>query len=306
MPSKNAVGMVLAAALAATACAAAEPGEFRFWRDIDCGKIERQSLVAVALDGDVYAATRDGFPDLGVFDALGRRVPCLVEKATAACTRVVREPCLSDVVRRPEQKGRVRLLVVLAAGAPAAEGLSVFTPEKNYECLVRVLGSNDAKHWTPLVEDGLVFDYSRYLDLGNRDVRLPRNNYRQFAVDVVNVTEADESLFAELTRRYSGGGEGERPALPRRPFRLDHVELWHERTETRAGCDLSADYSVTLSRVQEDLAARLTMVYVRARREPLTEFTLETPDRKFTRAVRVQRPWPEEGATNGPTLPRAG
>ncbi len=260
MPLKKVLEMVLAVALAAAACAAAGPAEFRFQRDIDCGKIERQGLVAVALDDDVYAATRDGFPDLGVFDALGRRTPCLVERATGACTRVVREPCLCDVIRRPEQKGRVRLLAVLAAGASDADGLSVFTPEKNYECLVRVLGSNDAKHWMPLAEEGLVFDYSRYLDLGNRDVRLPRNDCRQFAIDVVDIPEEDESLFSELTRRYSGGGEGERPALPRRPFHLDHVRTVARANRDPRDCGLSADYPVTLSRVQQDLAARLTMV----------------------------------------------
>jgi hypothetical protein len=172
--------------------------------------------------------------------------------------------------------------------------LSIFTPEKNYECLVRVLGSTDAKRWVPLVEDGLIFDYSRYLDLANREVALPRNKCRHFAVDVINPGEGDESLFAELTRRYAGGA-GERPALPRRPFQLDHVELWHERTETRSGCDAAADYGVVLSHTDEELLSRLTLVYIHSRREPLTELTIETPAGNFTRAVRIEKPWPAGG-----------
>ncbi len=296
MPLKNAPEIVLAVAFAALACATAAEaagGGFRFRRDIDLGNLERQGPVAVTLDGDVYTATRDGFPDLGVFDAEGRRVPCLVEKAEQSCTRRLREPCPIEVIRRPEQKERVRLLVVLAAGA-AAKGLSIFTPEKNYECLVRVLGSIDAKRWMPLVEDGLVFDYSRYLDLANREVALPRNKCRHFAIDVIHPGEGDESLFAELTRRYAGGA-GERPALPRRPFQLDHVELWHERTETRSGCDAAADYGVVLSHVEDELTSRLTLVYIHSRREPLTELTIETPAGNFTRAVRIEKPWPAGG-----------
>ena len=42
----------------AIACSAAEPGEFRFSKDINRGDAKSENIVAVTLDSDVYAGTR--------------------------------------------------------------------------------------------------------------------------------------------------------------------------------------------------------------------------------------------------------
>ena len=83
---------------------AAEPASFRFSKAIDSlGRPAASAILGVALDTDVYASTRDGFPDLRIFDAAGKEVPCLVERDTESAhaerAAAVREhawfPCTS-------------------------------------------------------------------------------------------------------------------------------------------------------------------------------------------------------------------
>ena len=65
----------------------------------------------------------------------------------------------------------------------------------NYERRVRVFGSEDGMDWTPLVADGLVFDYSRYMDISNREIRLPKNNCRQFKISIAGIADARSRRF---------------------------------------------------------------------------------------------------------------
>ena len=193
----------------------------------------------------------------------------------------------------------------LGRRAPAAKGLTVFTPEKNFECFVRVLGSSDTSHWTALVDDGLVFDYAQYLDLSNRDIRLPRNTSRQFAIDVVPVTEGDDSLFTDLMRRYSGGGKGKKPACARRSL------AW-TASSSRASGPRSSPVAIFRPATPPPFpregrpGGRATMVYIRALARAAYGVDAGDPGRQVHPAVRVQKPWPAEGAANGSTLPAAG
>ena len=157
------------------------------------------------------------------------------------------------------------MIVRLDDNAPAADGLSIVTPLTNFERRVRVFGSDDGDDWTPLVTDGLVFDYSRYMDIGNREVRLPKNDYRQFKVSIAGIADAKESPFLDLTRKYRGGSEAERiekTVLERRPFRMDRIELWHEKDEKLSENEQKVDYPVAECRVEEDAAEKTTIVYV--------------------------------------------
>jgi hypothetical protein len=138
-----------------------------------------------------------------------------------------------------------------------------------------------------------VFDYSRYMDIENHEIALPKNDFRQLKVIVSGIADVKDSPFVELTRKYRDGAEAERietSALHRRPFRMDRVELWHERSQVASEHDRTADYPVVMSRVEEQPEAKQTVVYVDTRREPLTELMLETGSRNFSRAASVQVP----------------
>jgi hypothetical protein len=286
--------VALAISLSAAAhCLAAQPGDFRFHKDIACGEAGMESIVGVVLDPDVYADTRDGFPDLRIFDAAGRETPFVIETATESRTHTVRAGCPALAPSLKERPEGLEIVVPLEKDSPAADGLVIVTPLTNFERRVRVFGSQDGKEWKPLVADGLVFDYSRYMDVNNREIRLPKNDCRQLKIVISGIDDTTESPLRELTRKYQGGNESERVermTLERRPFRIDRIELWSEKTETLAQHQKQVEYPVKLGRIEQDTDEKATVVYVAARREPLTALTLETKSRNFSRPIVVQTP----------------
>jgi hypothetical protein len=271
---------------------AAETEQFRFHKDIDRGAIDKECLIALPFDGDVYEATRDGFPDLRILDDQNRTTPYLIEQVVETQTHTVRRPCPCRVVSPRERADGLQLTVELDKDAPAADGITIVTPLVDYERRVRITGSPDGMKWTPRVENGRIFDYSRYIDVANREIKLPKNTDRRFLVFIDGLADMSDSLLREITRRESNGAEVERiekTLLRKRPFRIDRIEMWCDREEPSSQLGKKAKYPVAYSHTVDKTAGK-TVVYFRSRREPLTELTLETLDRNFSRVVRLQAP----------------
>lgn len=284
--------LLIGLGLPATSAVAAEPSEFRFAKEIRRDD-DRDGILTVTLDSDVYAGTRADFADLRVFDQANQETPYLVEKVVQTEMHGVQTPCGSTVAGLVEGDDQLEVIVHLDDKAPAAEGLTIEMPLANFERRVAVLGSDDQKQWTPLVADALVFDYSRYMDVSNREVALPKNTFRWLKVVITGISDARESPFLDLKRTYRGGEEAERTeaiVLERRPFRIDRIVPWHARMEKRSESERKVDYPVAEWRVEEDREAKTTIVHVRTRRDPLTELKLETTNRNFSRAVTVEKP----------------
>lgn len=271
-------------------CVAAEPGAFGFLKDVQRPDSGKENILAVTLDSDIYSATRDGFPDFRIFDKKGQEVVYLLEKITESRRETVRETCASEVVSLREKDNAVEVIVSLKRDEPAADGMTIHTPLLNYERRLEVLGSDDGKDWSPLVNNGLVFDYSRFMDVRNNEVHLPKNRYRKLKIIVNAITDSRESPYTELTRRQMNGNEQERierVTLEHRPLRINRLELWRQ-TQREVGLqDKKADYSVVEFRSEQDPKEKATFVYVRTRRQPLIELKIETTSRNFNRSVVV-------------------
>ncbi len=156
-----------------------------------------------------------------------------------------------------------------------------------------MLGSEDGRTWKPLATEGLVFDYSRYMDIGNQDVRLPKNDFRELKIRIAGIADEQESPFRELAKRSRRGSEVERmewTSLERRPFRIDRIELWREDREKLSEREKKAAYDPVEWKVEENAADKTTIVNVSTRREPLTRLTLAASSRNFSRPVEVQAP----------------
>lgn len=290
-------GLLLAFALPGMA---AQPEAFRFSKEVARGESKKEAILAVTFDGDVYAATQPEFPDLRIFGPDNKEVPCLVERATEAQMHTVCARCEFKVASLKEHDDALDVFLRLDADSPPADIVDIVTPLTNYERRVRVFGSNDGEKWTELVANGLVFDYSRYMDIQNQRIRLPKNTYRQLKVNITGIADAKESPFLELTRKYQAKSEVERietTMLERRPFRMDRIELWHERTEKLSQRDRTAEYKVVKYHVEENAKDKTTVVNIVTRREPLTQFTLETSSRNFSRSLAVQVPMKRGDAT---------
>ena len=206
--------------------AAQEPARYRFWRDIDRGAAPSEEIVAFTLDSDVYAATRDAFPDLRVFDDAQAEAPYQIEPDVEFREERTRHTFPTEVVSLHEEGTAIEIRLRLPEDSPSAEGLSFFTRLADYERKVRVFGSQDGKEWTPLVADGILFDYSRYMDVSNREIPLPPNSFRQLKIAIGDVTDEKESPYKELTRTFRSGKEDqrvERTTVERRPLRIDRI-----------------------------------------------------------------------------------
>src|SRR5262249_31405533 len=185
--------------------------------------------IAVTLDSDVYAGTRDGFPDLRIVDERDAFVPYLLEQIGKPKISQVRETCASKLLSLRVNEGKgLEIVVALDEKAPSAAGLTVQTPLSDYEHRVRVFGSKSGTDWSPLVADGVIFDYSRFMDIRNRDIDLPANDFRQFKLLVEQELEDRESPLRELIRAKEDGKKDTRVEITaklRTPFRIDRVEL---------------------------------------------------------------------------------
>lgn len=274
-------------------------------RPIACpaGAVER--LVAVPLDSPIYAATRDGLPDLRIFDQNDAEVPYVLEKVRENVTHTERRTSPSKVVSLQEtDDGGLVVVLELEDKAPSPTGIEFHTHLIDYQRRVSVAGSDAGGRWTPLVEDALIADYTRYMDVRNREVRLPANSFRRFRVTVAQVTDEHVSPLTDLTRRLRDNTEQERierTQITRRPFRMDRIELWYEVSRTEGHRDVQIDYPARFD-TEEDPKEKTTIVQVQTQGEPLTGLTLETESRNFSRTVQVQTSVPQGMRTEWRTV----
>jgi hypothetical protein len=262
--------------------------------------IDATGLVAVPLDADVHAAAADGYGDLRILDAAGGEVPYVVRDVTRTDRRPVRR---TDRAVRPDAKpladDGLEITVVPGPGQDRVvpEGFTLLTPLRDFEHRVTVSWSADGREWTPVVADAVVYDYTRFMDV--RDVTIPlpaapaRGPGGRYRIVIGDVTQEQQSRLTELTRTLAGGAEREvreRTVLDRRPFRIDGIEFWYtEEVEQQAAAVLQ-DRALGGFRVAREPDGRGTRITVDARRQPVTEFTIATDTKNFSRAVTVERP----------------
>jgi hypothetical protein len=289
--------------LSAGAAAAQEEPRFRFWKQIELGQATGEEIIAIPLDIDVYAGTRDGYPDLRIVDDRGTMVPYLLEPIGRKRINRARERCASTLksLRVDEGKG-LEIVIALDEKAPSAGGLTIRTPLADYEHRVRVFGSQSGQDWTPVVTDGVIFDYSRFMDIRNLDVALPANEYRQFKLVVENELDDRESPLRELIRGRDDGKDGKKETRTeitrslRTPFRIDRIDLWR-MVESGGGSESETfPYPVAGFQVVHDSKEKRSRVDIESRREPLTRLSFATASGNFSRKARVLVPV-ERGAS---------
>jgi hypothetical protein len=284
------VGLVLATARLP---AAEEAASYRYWREVERGASRSEDILAFRLDSDIYAATRIGLPDLRILDDLDAEAPYQIEPEVEFRDERIRSTLDTEVVGLEEKGGSIEIRVRLPDKSPPAEGFCIATPMADYERKVHVAGSNDGTNWTVLASDRVIFDYSRYMDVKNRDVPLPANMFRQFKITIDEVTDQHESPYTELTRTIQGGKEAQRvekTMLQRRPLRIDRIQMVYHVVKQHVRQARKAEYPVASLDVEHDTEKKQTILRLQTRREPLTRFTLQTPSRNFLRRASVQVP----------------
>lgn len=283
--------------LVSAATAGAAPN-LRYAKSIASPALEKEELVSVALDGDVYAATQDGLPDVRVLDASDGETAFILRPATETKSTKIRKTWSA---RKPKIKlldgDGLEITVELNEKDPSPRGMRLVTPLTNFEQQVQVFSSPDGQDWTPILEEGLIFDYSQFMDVRNDALEFPvapagaATGWRHFRIVIDDVTKEQQSQLMELTRRLRGEDEtdrSERVTIVRQPFRIDRIEFWSDVDEQRVTGNRTVDYAVKSGAAEQDAEHKQTIIPVMSRREPLTLLRLVTADRNFSRSLRVE------------------
>jgi hypothetical protein len=265
---------------------------YRFSRDVLAPPLKQEELLAIPLDSDVFAATRDGLEDLRLVNAAGEPIPFFLRKVQTTKARAVRSTWSArEPTARPLDDGGLEIIVQLGDKDPHPNGLSLVTPLRNFKQRVRVFVSADGKQWDPAGEETAIFDYSRYMDVRSVGVPFPETDKRHFRIVVDDVTAEQESELLTLTRRLRGHEESDRTEqvlVDRRPFRIERIDFWREVHEEQATGDEKGDYSLIRQTVEQNAEKHQTIIGIETYRQPLTSFQLETADRNFSRHAVVE------------------
>jgi hypothetical protein len=269
---------------------ASEPA-FQFTRAVESPSLDEEELLSVNLDSPIYEATQSGLEDLRLWDQTGQSVPFLVRQIKTTRTQTTRRTwTANNMSARPLDDGGLEIIVTLDSDDPAPDGLALVTPLNNFEKRVRVETSDEGRQWEEVAQSPF-FDYSRYVDVRKDSISFPKTDRRHIRILIDNVTAAQESELLELTRRLQGTEETnrqERVVIQRRAFRVDKVQFWEDITREIPESAVKQAYPVGSFRVEQNRDEQQTYILVGMRQEPLTAFTIETPERNFSRLAIVE------------------
>ncbi len=281
--------------LLAGAAAAEEAPIFRWQKTINVEAKSAAVLTAAPLDSDIYASTREGFPDLRLLDADGQLVPFLIRPQIKQREVVDRSAWgASNIELTPSDAG-LEIKLSLQADDPQPSGLSVITPLKSFDQRVAVYGTEPGQPERQLVQDALIFDYSQFMSVRRSDIRLPDNKCRSFRLTLQALTANQESELLQITRNLTDGGKteanrSEQMTVQRRAFRIERIDFWRETKRLEEKSKVEHDYPVAKLAMTEDAEKHETTLTLTTRREPLTGFKIATGDANFRRTVQVLVP----------------
>lgn len=273
---------------------AEQPHAYRFSRSLQGIPADGSTLSAVTLDDAVYAEVAADFGDLRLLDTQGVETPYLLQKIAERKTEIRRLPSpLQTANLQKIGSDGIAVFVELKQDAAQADGLTVVTAQRDFEYDLQVFGSADGKSWQPLVEHAAIYDYSRYMAVGNRDVALPANSYRRFKIVAARASQTRSAEVRALSRTWRGDRELQRhetAELQTEPLHVERIELWHNVTESVADAEQRFDYPLTGLRVTEDAERQTTLIDLDSGRQPLTGLTLNVATPSFSRRAQVQIP----------------
>ena len=267
--------------------AALTPADFRVTRDVYFTPLTAAHPVEVRLDAAIFGHIQPNAADLRLFDAADRELPCLVEALRTAQTVTERHPTAAQT-RSLQEPGdnRIEIRLDLQENGPAADGITIHTPLKDFIRTVRVSGSDDGKFWRPLVE-AEIFGYSRDMDVRNTDIPLPNNSCRHFSIIIRNASEERAQPLIHLVQA-KGPEQKRADDLLHTPFRMDTIAFWHETTRRKADQVVMQEWPPASHSVSHNRKDRSTEITLQTEGAPISRLVLETTDRDFQRAARIQ------------------
>ena len=289
---------------------AAEPLAQRFTRDVIHEDQAQQALLAVPLDAAVYAASAADFADLRLIDKEGVETPYWLQKIGGSKAVINRLPVRSAMptLQKYGDNGIVVTVDLEQHETAAVDGMTVQTSQRDFEYALQVQGSDDGQNWRILVDKASIYDYSRFMAFGNRDIELPVNRYRHFKIVVSEAIETQASELLELSRSLHGDQEvrrDEKVDIRREPLHIERIEFWRNETETVPETERRFDYPLAGFNVSRDDAQKTTLIDIDAQFLPLNGLELKVASPNFSRHAEVKIPTQQGIETRMPTIAQA-
>lgn len=271
-----------------------DPGPFRYSRELHSDG-EHADIGVVALDRDVFRETLPGFADVRLAKREGdslRELPWRIDRVPGRQVDRGGQPLGIEILEFEENEdGSIATTIRVDRKDAIVGSLEIRTPLRDFEKGVAVSGSGDGESWTPLLEDAVVFDHSRFLDFRDTTLTLPETRHRFFRIEVRNATDEQRSRVRSLVRTFDGSGDlefRESATLSTRPFRVDE---WILRTPTRKEERLSSvSYEVEIVDASVDEEEKRSEILIDTAKAPIDTLVFRTGDRNFRRRVQVQVP----------------
>ncbi|HEX4128694.1 MAG TPA: DUF3999 family protein [Pirellulales bacterium] len=294
--------LILASLLVASRAAVAELSPLRYWKAIDRASPTADEIVAFRIDTDIYAQTRDCLPDLRVIDDADVETPYQVEPASEYQPETTRLTFALDLVTLTVDGGSIELHVRRPENSPkgAIDGVTLVTQQKNFERLVDVDESVDGEQWALLVRGALIFDYAQFMDVSNREIKLPSTNAQHLKITIHDAIGEKELVFKELRRTFREGAEierAEKKTVVRDPIRIDKIQAWHDETKPKVRQALDQTYTLTGFTTTQIPDKKQTVVTIPTERQPLTSLAIESSSRNYSRRVSVEAPTAHHGSS---------
>lgn len=273
---------------------AAKAELYRFSRAVIQPQSETQTLSAVTLDDPIYNFGQEGFADLRLTDQDGVETPYLLQRIAARKTvsRRLSSPISTRSLQKSGDDGIV-ITIGLDKDAAFADGLTVVTPQHDFEYNLQILGSPDGKDWRQLVDNAAIYDYSRYMAVDQRDIVLPANRDRFLKIVIGKATQTSSSEMLELTRTLRGEAEqlrDEKSEIRHEPLHIERIEAWHLQAETEPEAAQTFDYPVKAFKISQDAEHQTSLIDIDGERQPLTGFKLQIETANYSRNAEVQIP----------------
>lgn len=295
-----ALPLLVAVALLSDA-AALDLSRYPFVRDVETISA-REEFVAVTLDRSIWdAANNEGGPDICIATEGETPVPHLFRKAGERRFRTVRDRRGSSISGLTEHAdNRISFFIDLENNTEDANLIEFVTPLKDFERQITVYGIRPDGAEFPLVENVLVYDYTRFADVRHVIVALPSNTFRRFRVEVRDVTDEAQSPRREISRTFEQDAETQRTehsVVTTRSFRMDAVRLWNEHEAETYTVERKIVLPLKSWQVREDIRQKQTVIDIETFNEPLSSLSLQLSARNFSRRVTVEIPVREGTAT---------
>ncbi len=280
----------------------------RFSREALLDEQAQDSLAAIDLDAEVYANSLTNFQDLRLLDQQDTETPFWLKEIADSQTVTRRINVSSEITQLNKSSTQgFEVIAKIKRDNVTASGVTIITPQRNFEYALTILGSAQGEKWQILLEKAVIYDYSQFMDFDKRDIELPPNQFRFFKFVLSDTVTTGRIGLSKLKTILKGGRQQERQEtvlLSHKALHIDAIKFWRNQTETRNNIKRRFEYPIDTYKVFQNKDEKQTIIDIEARLLPLNGFQLAIAGANFSRSVELQTPVQQGVETRMQTLSR--